>query len=401
MKCKRAVPKAAGNLCRVMLLVLVMALPIAFFQVAHASETFAATDYFAIPELNGRIYFAGGGYYSNASISNGTWHFTDLIFAGAKGVFPPGKFPPPIPGFNGATTLSVSAENCDVTITRLDLVNVFPPWSGWLEYTVVGAGTQTINLHYSPNALWLGYTVYVDGVAKAQNDGWSVTKDGWLTVTGATSNVKIQYECASVDVAAADVFPIPALNSSINFAFDGTYVYASLENDTWRIQNLVMNEHERTGGVSTWALGVSALDCNVTIISYRALGRPDQGWVNYTVAGVGDQIFKIDYDKFNSWPINYTVCVDGAARAQNDSWTLSKDGWLTITGATSNVSISFLLIVPEDVKNLPPPGIDAVERGLNGYFYAVIAVLIIAISATTVLMFRRKKETRTKKLAST
>ena len=389
MDCEYAVPKVSGSFSRVMLLILVMTLLIAFFQVAHATETFVAADYFAIPELNGTIYFAGGGSYNSASLSNNTWYFTGLIFTGAKNVFPPD-----FPKFNGAT-FSVSAQNCDVTITRLDVLNVFPPSSGWLEYTVAGVGTQIVNLNYANNA-WLSYTVYVDGKVKAQNDGWSVTEDGWLTVTGATSNVKIQYSRASVDLTAADAFTIPAYNSSINFAFNGTYVYASLENDTWRFQNLFMNENKPAYGVPTWVLGVSARNCNMTITSYRALVGNDQGWVNYTVTGVGEQALKIDYDRFNDYPINFTVYVDGTAKAQNDTWTLSNDGWLTITGATSSVSISFEWIVPDWVKDLPKrSGPSSPYNAL----YAKIILITLAISAAIALMFRRKKETKTQAAA--
>jgi hypothetical protein len=278
-----------------------------------------------------------------------------------------------------------------MTITHFDVLNVFPPYSGWLEYTVAGVGTQIVNLNYTNNA-WLSYTVYVDGTAKAQNDGWSVTEAGWLTVTGATSNVKIQYSRASVDLTTADTFKIPAYNSSINFAFNGNYVYASLENDTWRFQNLFMNENEPEYGVPTWALGVSARNCNMTLTSYRALVGIDRGWVNYTVTGVGEQVLKIDYDRFNPYPINYTVYVDGTAKAQNDTWTLSNDGWLTITGAASSVGIRFEWIVPDWVKDLPKrSGPSSPYNAL----YAIIITITIAIAAAIALIFRRKKETKT------
>jgi hypothetical protein len=89
MGSKLAVPKVTGNFCYVLLLILVMALPLSFCQVALATETFAASDYFALPEIEGRINFAGGGSYNNASLSNNTWHFTGLTFAGAKSTFPP------------------------------------------------------------------------------------------------------------------------------------------------------------------------------------------------------------------------------------------------------------------------------------------------------------------------
>ena len=385
MKGTPAVPKDVGKICYIIALILIVALPVRFFQVVRAAETFTSSDYFTIPELHGRISFREGGSYTTASLNNSTWDFTGLTFGGAKSVFP---------NFEG-TKFSVSAQNCDMTITRLDVLNIFPPFSGWLEYTVAGIGMQTVNLRYAMNE-WLSYTIYVDGVARAQNDGWTVTKDGWITVTGATSTVRIQYAQASLNLTSADIFTIPARSSFINFAFNGTYVYAILEKDTWRFQNLYMNGYKPTSGVPTWALGVSAQDCNVTITSYSALANQvDPSLINYAVAGVGKQILKIDYDRHSSWPINYTVNIDGAAKAQNDSWNLSNDGWLTVTGATSNVSIGFTAIEPDWLRDAPSRGgLEPTTRSDQNLYTIIAGAVFISIIAATagILVLRRKKK---------
>jgi hypothetical protein len=158
-----------------------------------------------------------------------------------------------------------------------------------------------------------------------------------------------------------------------------------------------MNENKPEYGVPTWALGVSARNCNMTITGYRALVGIDQGWVNYTVAGVGEQILKIDYDRHNDYSINYTVYVDGTLKPQNDTWALSNDGWLTITGAASSVSINFEWIVPDWVKDLPKRSVPTPP--FNTLYTTII--IIIAIAAVIMLMIRRKKKAKTQDCSST
>ena len=105
-----------------------------------------------------------GGSYANASIDNGTWNFAGLFVNGGASALPD------IMGVG----FSVSAQNCNVTITHLDALNVVPPFPGELDYTVAGVGSQSFNLHYSNYGL-LNLTVYIDGVAEPQNSGWAIS----------------------------------------------------------------------------------------------------------------------------------------------------------------------------------------------------------------------------------
>ena len=74
---------------------------------------------------------------------------------------------------------AVSVQNCNITVTSYNpgaltgLTNV----ATWLNYTVAGVGTQTVNLNYgytngnvAPNGP-LNYTVYVDGENRTQGNG--------------------------------------------------------------------------------------------------------------------------------------------------------------------------------------------------------------------------------------
>ena len=385
MESKRVI----GKICFLIFLISFLVLPAVFAQDDIESTVFTPQDQFIIPEYNSAISFTAGGSYGNASLIDNIWHFTGLLLTSATTVFP---------SFEGIR-FSVSAQNCNLTITQIDTLNIFPPSSGWIEYTVSGVGNQSLNLNYEEG--WLSYTVYIDGEEKAQNDGWTVTKDGWITVTDATSNVRIHYGCAAGTFTPADTFDIPEYNSSINFKFDGKYVYTNFKNNTWRFQNLIVNDYV-TPNAPTWYLRMSTLDCNVTITSYCApYANGKDAWINYTVTGVGTQTIDNNYDRLGRWEItNYTVIIDGTEGAENDGWTVSDDGWLIVTGATSNVTIIYKYVqvgkpLPHSGEPLPdgiPFGIDTDTPPLTATCPLIAAVAIVVVAAAALLAFKQKKQ---------
>ena len=95
---------------------------------------------------------------------------------------------------------SVSVKNCNITITNLDLITRFRPFSGWINYSVNGVGNQSLNLHYilsdgsciGPD-LW---TMYIDGTSRSQNEGWSISwsPEQIIKISGATKNVSIYFD---------------------------------------------------------------------------------------------------------------------------------------------------------------------------------------------------------------
>jgi hypothetical protein len=141
---------------------------------AQADTTFSPTGEFGIPAYNGTISFATGGSYTRASLENGTWNFVNL-------------------SLNDSGTLEsfkVSAQDSNVTVTSYRAVNVTGGGER-LSYTVVGRGKQTFNLGLS--ATGGEWDVVFNNVFIAKNDGWSISPDATLTITGATSNVTILY----------------------------------------------------------------------------------------------------------------------------------------------------------------------------------------------------------------
>jgi hypothetical protein len=391
MESKRVIAKDACKICFTIFLISFLVLPTVFAQDDTGYTDFMPQDQFVIPEYNSAISFAAGGSYGNASLIDNIWHFTKLILANATSIFP---------SFEGIR-FSVSAQNCNITITRIDTLNTYPPSSGWIEYTVSGMGNQTLNLNYEEG--WLSYTVHIDGEEKTKNNGWAVSKDGWITVTGATSDVRIHYGCASGTFTPADTFDIPEYNSSINFASNGSYVYTNLENSTWRFQNLIVDDYV-IPNAPTWYLRMSALDCNVTITSYCApYVNGKDAWINYTVTGVGTQAIDNNYDRLGRWEItNCTVIIDGTEEAENDGWTVSDDGWLIVTNATSNVTIIYKYVQagetpPHSGEPLPdgiPFGIETNTPPLTATYALIAAVAIVVVAAAALLAFKRKKQTK-------
>jgi hypothetical protein len=159
------------------ILIIALAIPWVCFTVQAQTDTaFEPTDQFSIPEYNSTINFNVSGTYRQASLENGRWNFTDLHLN------------------NSAITekLSVSAQNSNVTITSYQTSNATLT-STRLRYTVLGSGTQTFNLEL--NRVGGEWSVTVDGVFITESEGWSLSPDKTITITGAasSSNVSIYY----------------------------------------------------------------------------------------------------------------------------------------------------------------------------------------------------------------
>ena len=99
---------------------------------------------------------------------------------------------------NGTTGLTISAHDCNVTITsynyyQTDMGDYYFRADSWLNDTTTGIGTQL--LHYSQlfNSNNSNPNVYIDGIAKEKGDRWDWNNFG-ITVNGALSTVSIHQE---------------------------------------------------------------------------------------------------------------------------------------------------------------------------------------------------------------
>ena len=139
-----------------------------------------------------------------------------------------------------------------------------------------------------------------------------------------------------------DKFLIPLKNCEFNFAINGTYEMAYLENDFWIFKNLDFSNSRTSEKLN---LKISATECNLTIypfrIAYYQYGEAILKWVimRYTVSDEGTQIINIGFDPNNG---QLDVIIDGEFIGRNQGWTRSIDGTLTITNAADSVTIWYI-----------------------------------------------------------
>jgi hypothetical protein len=167
--------------------------------------TFIYTDNFAIPDHNSNINFALGGSYGNASLENDIWRFVGLR----------------VNNSGPLENLRVSAQDCNVTIMNYQNFN-FGGRGATLRYRVVGHGTQTFNFELNrTGGQWS--LVFNTGNFPAVGNGWTVSKDSTITVTGATDNVTLFYQYSQ----AADTSNRPSYQQHSVIISTGIIVAAS------------------------------------------------------------------------------------------------------------------------------------------------------------------------------
>jgi len=145
---------------------------------AETDITFNSADKFSIPSYNGAISFAVNGTYSKATFENDTWTFTNLRLNRSQ----------PLENFK------ISTQNSNVTVFSYLAFNTTLQ-SARLRYAVEGKGEQIFNFGLgSQGGEWSGVDWSVitgNNVFMAEGEGWTISNDGTLVVTGVTGNVSI------------------------------------------------------------------------------------------------------------------------------------------------------------------------------------------------------------------
>jgi len=141
---------------------------------AQTDTSFTPADKFSIPSYNGSISFAVNGTYANATLKNDIWTFTNLRLNNSQMI----------------ENLLVSAQNANVTIFWAQVSNT--TFRGaFLSYMVEGQGTQTFN--FDLNIEGGEWSVLFNEAFIAEGEGWTLSPDHTLTITGATGNVTLLY----------------------------------------------------------------------------------------------------------------------------------------------------------------------------------------------------------------
>ncbi len=180
----------------VLLLVALFLISIATFQSANADPTvIETTTLYAIPDENATIILQKGASFGGYHDTSGFYpahNATDDGYVASLwsfNLFSTG---------NGTTGLGISAHNCNVTIVSYnfyltDLGNYFFKADSWFNYSVVGKGTQRLDYSQLYNSNNSNPTVYIDGIAKEQGNGWDWANFG-ITVNDAKSTVSIHQQ---------------------------------------------------------------------------------------------------------------------------------------------------------------------------------------------------------------
>lgn len=199
-----------------------------------------------------------------------------------------------------------------------------------------------------------------------------------LSVLGGTFNIALAQN--EVDFTPDDKFAIPDSNGLVAFAFNGTYTRAKLENDVWSFENLRLSNSAPLD-----KLLVAAQNSNVTIISYRRFNATIPVlFLRYSVDGPGTQIFNLG---LNPEKGEWSVIFDDAFTSEGDGWSASPEGTLTITGATSDVIISYFGF-PDEIAGTGASNQPFYEQ--HSVAIAVAVALAITVTLTVAITARKR-----------
>jgi hypothetical protein len=148
-------------------------------------------------------------------------------------------------------------------------------------------------------------------------------------------------------ISTSTVFPLPNYNFSIMFAQNGFCAKAYFDNysySSWEFRDLYFGSQPFQSTYPTSGqLTVSGMNCNITITDYDQTGeKPRNGSFNYTVSGSGSQTLS-----FGGTIQDIKVSIDGKPMAQNNGWTLERNGnLLAVNKAESTVNIQYTILIP-------------------------------------------------------
>jgi hypothetical protein len=187
----------------------------------------------------------------------------------------------------------------------------------------------------------------------------------------------------------SDRFSIPALNGTIDFAVNGSYSKATLENNTWTFYELRLN-----GSRPLTNLKISTENSNITIRIYSSyINSTRSAALRYTAVGAGRQTVNLGLNstqQANSAQWSVIITNTGSPNvflAEDEGWRLLPDGTVIVEGQTGNVSVVRYGFSLPSTANLP-----FVEAHSVAIVTAIITAttLLISFSITRVNIKRQK-----------
>lgn len=159
-----------------------------------------------------------------------------------------------------------------------------------------------------------------------------------------------------------DVFSIPSLNGNVNFAFNGSYTEAKLENNTWTFKGLQLNntaavqQYGFTNYSDLGTLKISATNSNVTVLAFLSF--------NYTLQA---EILALDIEGWGTQTVNlglngtekrsvaeWSVLTDNGAifLAEGSGWKLLDDNSVFINYGAGNLTVAHFYLSDPSMANL-------------------------------------------------
>jgi len=185
--------------------------------------------------------------------------------------------------------------------------------------------------------------------------------------------------------SASDRFVIPELNGSVQFAYNGSYSSAMLENNAWVFNDLMINTTRLLGN-----LKVSVKDSDITIFSFYSSGNisVNRQSVRYNAQGAGSQVFDLGAEgvtHHSEWWV--TVSVPSTIfLAQGREWHLSPDNIVTVNEQTGNISVAHYNFNAQSYSSLP-----FIER--HSVLIVTLAVVAVAAIAASVVSVKVRSKT--------
>ena len=178
MKAEKGRPILVGL---VVAIIVILAFSQVYPKVRGQIETktvFTPDDIFSTSDFNSSIRFSVNGSCSKVTLVNGVWTFTNLRLNNSQ----------------FSNNFSISAIDSNVTIYSLRTGDFNR--SSFLRYTVVGEGTQKMNLYpgSTRQTHWSEWSVTVPRsgtVWLSEGENWKLQPDNSVIVWGLTGNISV------------------------------------------------------------------------------------------------------------------------------------------------------------------------------------------------------------------
>jgi hypothetical protein len=194
----------------------------------------------------------------------------------------------------------------------------------------------------------------------------------------------------STNFTSVNAFSIPASNSQIRFATNGTYSSATLQDNAWIFTDLVLY---RSPPLKTFK--ISAENSNVTILSYQTRNATSQRVANevlrYRVVGDGQVILNLGISNAgqyggSDWYVSKPGRNQTSFLSLGHDYIVENDGTLIINGLTGNISVTHMFLDSFHGNNTNLPFYQQ-----HSVIIAIAFVMVLTLAVVLVIRLRNNR----------